>query len=220
MADWKGTGIGETGDLDRAAETVIGRSSNKNVVRGKATRAQLIEIGTRLFASRGYEGTSIEAVLLEAGVSRGSLYHHFASKEALFEAVLVNVGERVGAQNLEAVSTATGPADALRISSRAWIRTAGDPAVSRILLIDAPSVIGWERWRALDEPALGMIKTALQAVAEEGPMQPGLVDSFAHVLLASLNEVALLVAQSEDPEAAMRSGAQVIDQLLDTVLGS
>ncbi len=220
MASWKGIGIGEPGDLDRGAETVIGRSTNKNVVRGKATRARLIEIGTRLFASRGYEGTSIEAVLLEAGVSRGSLYHHFASKEALFEAVLVDVGERVGVQNLEAVSTATGPADGLRIISRAWIRTAGDPAVSRILLIDAPSVIGWERWRALDEPALGMIKTALQAVAEEGRMQPGLVDSFAHVLLASLNEVALLVAQSEDPEAAMRSGAQVIEQLLDTVLGS
>jgi AcrR family transcriptional regulator len=198
---------------------VTDRSGNKNVVRGEATRARLIEIGTRLFASRGYEGTSIEAVLQEADVSRGSLYHHFASKEALFEAVLVDVGERVGARNTEAVLAATGPAEALRIGSLAWIRTAGDPAVSRILLIDAPSVIGWERWRALDEPALGMIRAALQAVADEGRMQPALVDTFAHVLVASLNEVALLVAQSEDPEAAMRSGAQVIDHLLHTMLG-
>jgi AcrR family transcriptional regulator len=64
---------------------------NKNVARGEATRAQLIAIGTRLFAARGYEATSIEAVLQEAGVSRGSLYHHFSGKEALFEAVLEDV---------------------------------------------------------------------------------------------------------------------------------
>src|ERR1700747_3354348 len=51
---------------------------NKNVARGEATRAQLIAIATRMFAERGYEDTSIEAVLREAGVRRGSLYHPFA----------------------------------------------------------------------------------------------------------------------------------------------
>jgi AcrR family transcriptional regulator len=56
--------------------------------RGQATRAELIEVATRLFAARGYEDTSIDAVLGETSVSRGALYHHFASKEALFEAVL------------------------------------------------------------------------------------------------------------------------------------
>src|SRR6476646_7454145 len=73
---------------------------NKNVARGEATRAQLIAIATRMFAERGYEDTSIEAVLREAGVSRGSLYHHFASKEALFEAVAEEVETSVGAQTL------------------------------------------------------------------------------------------------------------------------
>ena len=60
---------------------------NKNVARGEATRGQLISIARRLFAERGYEDTSIEAVLREAGVSRGSLYHHFAGKKDLFRAV-------------------------------------------------------------------------------------------------------------------------------------
>jgi len=79
---------------------------NKNVARGEATRSQLIAIATRMFAERGYEDTSIEAVLREAGVSRGSLYHHFASKEALFEAVAEEVETSVGTQTLAAAAGA------------------------------------------------------------------------------------------------------------------
>jgi AcrR family transcriptional regulator len=193
--------------------------ANKNIVRGEATRAQLVAIGTRLFGSRGYEGTSIEAVLQEAGVSRGSLYHHFSGKEALFEAVLEDVEARVGAQTVAAALGATTPAEVLRAGSLAWIRMAGDPVVQRILLIDAPSVIGWERWRAMDERPLGMIKTVLQAVADDGKLRPELVDTFAHVVLASVNEVALLVALSDDKAAAMAQGADAVDELLRRLLG-
>src|SRR5690242_21096584 len=77
---------------------------NKNVARGEATRSQLLAIATRMFAERGYEDTSIEAVLREAGVSRGSLYHHFTSKEALFEAVAEEVETDVGARTLAAAA--------------------------------------------------------------------------------------------------------------------
>jgi AcrR family transcriptional regulator len=192
---------------------------NKNVARGEATRAQLIAIGTRLFASRGYEDTSIEAVLQEAGVSRGSLYHHFAGKEALFEAVLEEVEARVGAQTMEAAQGATSPVELLRAGCLAWIRLAGDPVVQRILLIDAPSVLGWERWRAMGERPLGMIRAVLQTVADEGQLRPELVDTLAHVVLASVDEVALLVARSDDPAAAMKDGADAVDELLRRLLG-
>ena len=66
-------------------------STSKRAAQGRATREQLIEVATRLFAERGYEDTSIEAVLSAAGVSRGALYHHFAGKDALFEAVVDSV---------------------------------------------------------------------------------------------------------------------------------
>ena len=188
---------------------------NKNVARGEATRGQLISIATRLFAERGYEDTSIEAVLREAGVSRGSLYHHFASKEALFEAVAEEVETDVGARTLAAAAGADGPVAALRAGSLAWIRLAGDPVVQRILLIDAPSVLGWERWRAMEEQhALGGIKAILHLVAGQGKLRPELADTLAHVLLASVNEVALLVARAQDKETAMKEGADAIDELL------
>jgi len=188
---------------------------NKNVARGEATRGQLIAIARRMFADRGYEDTSIEAVLKEAGVSRGSLYHHFASKEALFEAVAEDVETSVGEQTLAAAAGSDGPVAALRAGFLAWIRLAGDPVVRRILLIDAPSVLGWERWRSMEEDhALGLIRAVLQVIAEEGKLRPELVGTLAHVLLASVNEVALLVARSQDQDAAMKAGADAIDELL------
>jgi AcrR family transcriptional regulator len=204
--------------LDGGAGSVTDRP-NKNVARGEATRTQLIAIATRLFAARGYEGTSIEAVLQEAGVSRGSLYHHFSSKEALFEAVVADVEARVGAQTVEAAVGAASPVEALRAACLAWIRLAGDPVVQRILLIDAPSVIGWERWRALGERPLSMIKAVIQTVADDGKLRPELVDTLAHVVMASVDEVALLVALSDDKATAMAQGADAVDELLRRLLG-
>ncbi len=193
---------------------------NRNVARGEATRGQLIAIATRMFAERGYEDASIEAVLREAGVSRGSLYHHFASKEALFEAVAEAVETSVGEQTLAAAAGSEGPVEAMRAASVAWIRLAGDPVVRRILLIDGPAVLGWERWRAMEEHhALGGIRAVLQIIADQGKTRPELVDPFAHVLLASVNELALLVARSDDKEAAMQAGADAIDELLRRLFG-
>src|ERR1700736_3084981 len=192
-----------------------GERPNRNVARGEATRGQLLAIATRMFAERGYEDTSIEAVLREAGVSRGSLYHHFASKEALFEAVAEDVETRVGTQTAAAADGVASPVGALRAGFMAWIRLAGDPVVRRILLIDGPSVLGWERWRPMEERhALGLVKAVMQVMADQGKLRPELVDTLAHVLLASINEVALLVARSDDREAAMLSGADAIDELL------
>jgi AcrR family transcriptional regulator len=193
---------------------------NKNVARGEATRGQLIAVARRMFADRGYEDTSIEAVLREAGVSRGSLYYHFASKEALFEAVAEDVETTVGAQTIAATAGADGPVAALRAGFLAWVRLAGDPVVQRILLIDGPAVLGWERWRAMEERhAFGAIRLVLQAAAPQAHLQPEMVDTLAHVLLASVNEVALLVARSDDPKAAMKSGEEAIDELLRRLLG-
>ena len=205
--------------MERPDKTAMERP-NKNVARGEATRSQLIAIATRMFAERGYEDTSIEAVLRVAGVSRGSLYHHFASNEALFEAVAEEVETDVGARTLAAAAGADGPVAALRAGSLAWIRLAGDPVVRRILLIDAPSVLGWERWRAMEEHhALGGIRAVLQVIADQGKLRPELVSTLGNVLLASVNEVALIVARAQDKEAAMQAGADTIDELFRRLFG-
>jgi AcrR family transcriptional regulator len=179
----------------------------------------LIAVATRLFAERGYEATSIEAILEEAGVSRGSLYHHFRSKDALFEAVHTELSEETGRQTLLAADGVTDIVAALRAGCRAWIRLAADPVVQRIVLIDGPAVLGWEHWRELDEKqSLGLMQTVLGAAAADGRLRPELVDMFAHVLLAAMGEIALVVARADDPEAAVRSGEAAVDELIQRLL--
>lgn len=97
---------------------------------------------------------------------------------------------------------------------------AGDPGVQRIVLIDAPAVLGWTRWREVEEDhALGLVKGALEAVAATGRLRPDLVDMLAHVLLAGVNEVALMVATADDTRSAQRSGEAAVDELLTRLLG-
>lgn len=192
---------------------------SKRAARGRATRGQLIEIATRLFAERGYEDTSIEAVLAAAGVSRGALYHHFAGKDDLFFAVVQSVGNRITAELSVAVGGARDPFDALQAASLAWIDLAGDPVIQRIVLTDGPSVLGWERWRTMDEQhSLGAVRGLLQQVCDAGGLAPELVDSFAHMILAALDEMALVIARADDPEAAMAGGRLAVRELLRRLL--
>ena len=193
---------------------------NKNVKRGRATRAHVLEVATRLFAEHGYDGTSIEAVQASAGVSRGSLYHHFPGKEALFLAVLEEVGASIGRQGEEAARDAADPVALLRIGGQLWIRNAGDPVVRQVMLIDAPAVLGWERWRALDEEGpLGEIRDALGYAAETGRIEHRHVDMFAHIALAAANEVAMMIARADDPAAALSAGESAFAEFLDRLLG-
>src|SRR4051812_17817960 len=172
--------------------------------RGRATRDRLITAARELFGKRGYDGTSIEAVLEATGVKRGALYHHFESKQALFDAVLdrvVSDGARTAAEAARAEDDAV---ESLRAGCSAWLRMALDPEVQRIALLDSPAVVGWTRWRELDEQhILGGLRRNLQRIARDGRLPEGDVDLLAHMVLASVNEAALLIARAEDPRAAL-----------------
>jgi AcrR family transcriptional regulator len=192
---------------------------NKKVERGRVTREQLIEIATPLFADRGYEDTSIEAVLQESGVSRGALYHHFAGKEGLFQAVHESVAAKIDQEIALATQGVDDPVASLRAGCLTWVRLAGDPVVQRILLIDAPAVFGWSRWREREEQhSLGMIKIALQAVSDAGRLPADLVTPFAHMLLAALNEIAIVIARADDTDDATREGEDAVEALLQRLL--
>ena len=192
---------------------------NRNVARGRETREQFVRVATRLFATHGYEGTSIETVLQETGASRGSLYHHFPGKEALFLAVLQDLEVRVIAEVTGEVAELTDPVEALRTACLGWIRLAGDAEVQQIVLIDAPAVLGWQRFRELDEQnVLGQFRAALAAASAMGRVEARHVDVFSHLVLAAVNEAAMLVARSPDPAAAMPGAQDAFEEFLRRLL--
>lgn len=193
-----------------------GTKVDGRVEKGRETRERLIATGRELFGERGYEGTPIESILEGAAVARGALYHHFANKEALFDAVLDRLVAEIADTAADAARTATDPVESLRSGCRAWLRMAVDPAVQRIALEDAPSVVGWSRWRELDERhTLGRLRANLQAIADAGRLPAGQVGVLAHMVLAAVNEAALMIARADDPEAALAAGQAAVDTLLD-----
>jgi AcrR family transcriptional regulator len=184
-----------------------------------STKATIVAVARRLFAIRGYDGTSTEAILEESKVSRGALYHHFETKEALFAAVLEEVEVDITAATGRARANTIDPVEALSAAFDRFLDMASESEVRQIVLTDAHSVVGWQKWREIeDRHGLGRLKQALKLVAAAGRMREDMVDVFAHILLASLLEVAFMVTRSPDPRAPASTGRKAMKELLERLL--
>jgi AcrR family transcriptional regulator len=189
--------------------------------KGRATRDGLIAAARELFGRHGYEGTSIEAILDTAGVARGALYHHFATKADLFDAVLDRETAVLADASARAARSAGDPLESLRAGCDAFLRQALDPAVQRIALIDPPAVVGWVRWRELDnQHTLGGLRASVSRFADAGRVDPAQVDMLAHMILAAVGEVAMFVATAADPDEAVRTGQASVDTMLTRLFGN
>jgi AcrR family transcriptional regulator len=185
--------------------------------RSEATRDALIAAGRGLFAERGYAAVGTEEIVRAAGVTRGALYHHFDGKRALFEAVYERVelelAEKIAVGALE--SGAAAPLEAMRAGAEMFLRAATEPETQRIVLIDGPSVLGWDRWREIaTEHGLGLIEATLQVAIEAGAIAEQPVRPLAHVLMGALDEAAMLVARADDPERMRAEVGRTLDALL------
>ena len=183
--------------------------------RRTATRGALLRAGRELFAANGFANTPREDIVERAGVTRGALHHHFGRKQDLFLAVFEDLEEEIGGRIMEAAVNGADPMAQLRLGCQAFLDAALDPAVQRIVLLDAPAVLGWEGWREVEaRHGLGMVTQAIREVMVAGQVDAQPVEPLAHILLAALNEAALLVAGADDPVATRVTVGTMIDRLL------
>lgn len=187
------------------------------VDRSAATRASLVATARSLFAERGFAGVGTETIVRAAGVSRGALYHHFADKTELFEAVYeaieqdlaLRLGDRLAAMG------ATDPIEVMTLGADAWLDACREQEVQQIVLLDGPAVLGWQRWREIGmRYGLGLIEGLLTHAIEVGRMPPQPVRALAHVLVGALDEAGLYVARAEDQAAASKEVRAVISRLV------
>lgn len=173
----------------------------KNAERASATRARLIAVARRMFGEQGYAGTATEAVLQEAGVARGAMYHHFADKAALFEAVCLAVCEDIVPAVERVADARRDPLDALVQGSIRWIEKTSEPEARRILMIDAPTVLGWARWQALDDRlSQASLAEGMQAAIAAGAIRLDCRLELAVAMMnGALNALALRVNAPEAP---------------------
>jgi AcrR family transcriptional regulator len=163
------------------------------------TRHKLENVARKLFAKRGFADVSAEEIVAGAEVTRGALYHHYVGKEGLFEAVVDTLMQEVHAKLEKGAAGASNPMQAIERGIGVFLKICTEPNTQRILLIDAPAVLGWPKWRDMDAKyGFGLLKRALAGAMEAGLIRNQNVDVLTHILLGALCEAALVVARSHD----------------------
>ncbi|MGC0251347.1 helix-turn-helix domain-containing protein [Pseudactinotalea sp. Z1748] len=177
------------------------------------TARTLLRVATESFASEGYAAVSLEDVARSAGVTRGAVYHHYRSKAGLFGAVAAALQADVAAAVVAAAERAGAePGAQLRAGSHAFLDAITAAPVGQILLIDAPAVMGWAQWRALDAEHSG---AHLREVLHSVGVAPELLDATAAQLSGAMNEAALWLAQHPGDDPARAAAGRVLDRLLE-----
>jgi AcrR family transcriptional regulator len=162
----------------------------------EATRAALLEEATTLFAQRGYAGTSLEDVASASQVTRGAVYHHFAGKQALFEAVLDAQEARATAE-IAAAAAAEDPWDAAMLALDAFLGQCCDPTYGRLVWLEGPTALGWHRWRECEEKyAYGLVQRFICSLIEAGYLEARAVDSLVKFSFWMLGGAGLTLAEA------------------------
>jgi AcrR family transcriptional regulator len=174
-----------------------------------------------LFAARGYAAVGTEEIVQRAGVTRGALYHHFrGGKEDLFRAVLVEISAETARRVTRQALEQQDPWDALVVGIDAFLDACATPEVQRIVLVDGPSVLGWDPWRAIDaDYGLGLLEGAVQRAVDAGALIPQPVSALAHVINGALREAAMVVADADDAVAAREEMGATVRRLLEGLRG-
>jgi AcrR family transcriptional regulator len=188
--------------------------------RAADTRDALIAAARSLFANPGFADVALETIVRDAGVTRGALYHHFADKTELFAAVFEQVEGDMAARMAEAVAAAreTDPVEVMRLGTRFWLDACADPEVQRIVLMDAPAVLGWERWTEIGQRYnIGVVTSLLADAIDSGRIPPQPVEATALTMLGAVREATLYVARATNQRQARKDAGAVMDRLIDSL---
>ena len=188
----------------------------RQVERREATTGAILNAALRLFGEAGFAAVSVNDIAAAAGVAKGAVYHHFPSKEALFEAVF----ERAAAELQQRVhASAAGSGDRLRVlaaGARAYFEECARPPFEQVILKDGPAVLGWDRWREIDERYfLAMLPATIEAAMAEGLIRRQPAGPLARLLIGALTEAAVACANAVDPARTGREHARALESLLE-----
>lgn len=186
----------------------------------QSARERLIAVATELFGERGYHHTGTEEIVRRSGVTRGSLYHHFADKAALFEEVFDRADQRVSSQVRAAASAAVERGeDPWSVFVAGWdavLDTAVDEPLQRIRVVDAPAVLGWRKWQERNARyTIANIQAGLVLLLEHGVLAPQPVAPLAQLLMGLSNQAVAAIAGADDPLRARQDIGAAVYRLLD-----
>jgi len=182
-----------------------------------ATRQALLVAGQDVFASEGYQAAGIETISRAARVTRGAFYHHFEDKRALFDAVVVSLQAEAAARVQE---TSKGEAkiwERLYTGIDAYLDVSIEPSYARIVVQEAPVVLGTARFAEIEEKyPMALLKATLKALKREGELVFDDIDMLGRMLDAVICELSIMLAASSDQRKIRARGHRVIEGMLNS----
>jgi AcrR family transcriptional regulator len=183
----------------------------------ESTKQALVDCASDLFTKNGYAATSLDAIVKRARVTKGALYHHFSGKQALFEAAFNQVETKAMAQLTKAIDGDGSPWERALAGVQEYIEVCLDPTYQRLVIREAPVVMGIERWREAEEHfSFGIVRQVLEDLIEAGELGDIPVEVTARMMFASLSAGATIIAEAGDQKKA---SAEVFTALIHMIEG-
>jgi len=176
-----------------------------NAERTQQTRRALLEAGRALFVEHGYQDTSTPEVVARAGVTRGALYHHFADKRALFQAVVETEGAAVASEIAAGARGADDGLETLRRGARAYFKAMSEPGRARLMLVEGPAVLGPQEMRRIDLETGGRELRLGLAEAMSSQVTKAEIEACADLISAMFDRAALARANGSPRSAYERA---------------
>jgi len=180
-----------------------------NAERTADTKAALVAAARRLFAAQGFAATSTDEILAAADVTRGALYHHYKEKADLFADVCTQMHGEASAEIMVAADAVKDPLAALERGCEAWMDYMARADARRILVMDAPSVLGWARWNEMDAQGFAHLTDGVREAMAAGKLQTMPAEELAVLLNGAMNFGVMWAGQSRDTARLQRVKAAV-----------
>jgi len=181
----------------------------------EASYEALLGSAAGCFLEHGFAATSLDAVAKRARVTKGAIYHHFASKRDLFEAVLVRQEERSARSVAQAGAAAADPWTGIVAAFDTFLESISDPAYQRLCMVEGPAALGFEEWWAFGERyEIEVIRGQLDRAAAAGVIESEDLDMLAHVLFGAVTAGVLAMARSDEPDRERQRFRTVMLELI------
>lgn len=182
------------------------------IAQGELTQKTLRKHARKLFTQKGYAAANTGELVQRARMTKGALYHHFANKRELYLAVVEDLEQEL-VERLEAAGAAQrDPWDRLRAMCQAYIDACADPALARILVLEAPVVLGWKTWCNLEQKY--EVAALARCLKDTGLHLKEPAETLAQVILGALTTGARVIATAANPDAARIEIEKTMDRLL------
>jgi len=183
-----------------------------------ALRADIVDAATQLFRTRGFEAVTMEDVARTVGATPEHVQAAFECPRELFAEVFDREMAALS-RRLVAGFTSQDPVEMMRSALDRWVDEMTDPGLRQVIVLDAPDVLGWRRWRVAADPYGRMlISAALADAMDRGSMPEQPVRPLGYILAGALDSAIQYAARQPEPEVALETARGTLHSILEALV--